>query len=91
MYPIEVEKKLKRVWLGILEIESVDHSTSYYKCGGDSLSVMLLITRIEEEFGIIVSLGDLHENQTIHAQVNLILKLLSNPREKTIDSFMPKI
>jgi pimeloyl-ACP methyl ester carboxylesterase/aryl carrier-like protein len=71
----EIGSRLVQLWernLGVTRAKTDD----YFKSGGDSLRGTQLLAWIQESFGIELSLLDLFESRTIHAQTRLLLDRL---------------
>lgn len=86
----EIEKKLVEIWSNVLEIEEdeVSVTDTFIELGGHSLKAVFLISRIEKELGIEISLNQLFRYETIEriAQVISIAgNSLENEKELSAD------
>jgi len=61
----ELEARLAKVWGEVLEIENVGVNEDFLELGGDSIKMIQLMTKIEEEFGKLISIGAFYSNSTI--------------------------
>jgi mycobactin peptide synthetase MbtE len=68
----ETEERLLEVWKRILGDKPISTTDSFHRIGGDSLSMMSLIGKIQGEFDIRISLQELFNNMTIRQQAQLI-------------------
>ncbi|TMO75132.1 non-ribosomal peptide synthetase [Pseudoalteromonas aurantia] len=75
----DLEIKLAQIWAGLLkaEVTSVGKFDDFFLLGGDSLSVMKLISHCNDEFNIMLSFSDVFDN--------LELNKLSEKVEQLID------
>jgi amino acid adenylation domain-containing protein len=61
----ELEKKLVEIWQEVLHIQPIGVNASFFELGGQSLMAIRLFYRIEESFGIKLSLAVLFQDPTI--------------------------
>ncbi|WP_271730043.1 non-ribosomal peptide synthetase [Aquimarina algiphila] len=63
----EDEKKLAKIWSNILSIEysKISIEDSFFSLGGNSLKAFSLISKIEEEFNVTISINDIFSFTTI--------------------------
>lgn len=57
-------ERLCQLWTELLELERVEPDDSFFLIGGDSLAVVEMLSRVEEDTGIDVDVVDFLENQT---------------------------
>ena len=76
----ETEKKLLNLWKNILKITNISIDNDFFTLGGDSLLGIKLISYINKEFDINISINDLFNNSTIHT-LGKLLDDLSNKKE----------
>lgn len=62
------EEKILSIWKEILGERNISTEDSFHKIGGNSLSLMSLIARVNKEFKIRISLSELFKNPTIQKQ-----------------------
>ena len=73
----ETELKMRSLWREVLENETLDFEDNFFEAGGNSLNAMILLDRIQEEFGIEISVADLfycHNVIEISAVIDNYLK-----------------
>ena len=70
----DVEERIKTYYEKILQKEISNTAEDFFKLGGDSLQAMQLITKIEKEEGIKISMSDFFEEPTIHNIAQLCVK-----------------
>lgn len=67
-----VQEKLLDIWQTILGGNSFGIDSDFHDCGGHSLNIMALISAINKEFDIRVSLADIFRSPTIEKQAQLV-------------------
>ncbi|MCP5047885.1 MAG: amino acid adenylation domain-containing protein, partial [bacterium] len=68
----EAEQKLHRLWTGLFKRERIGTTRNFFALGGNSLSVIDLIARIEKEFDVHIPPADIFNNPTIQLQAKLV-------------------
>ena len=61
----ELEQKLVKIWQDLLQIQPIGVNASFFELGGQSLMAIRLSYRIEESFGMKISLSVLFRDPTI--------------------------
>ena len=56
----DLEKKISEIWKDVLKVDDISINSSFFDLGGDSLSAIQVITRMDN-----VSLEDIYQNPTI--------------------------
>lgn len=56
------EKELAEIWKSVLGIEQIDRSDSFFDIGGDSLSIVMVMSRIPQKFYVEIMLEDVYKN-----------------------------
>lgn len=72
-------EKLITIWSEILNIPIENYDDNFFDLGGDSLSALLLISKINNDFGINLSVTFLFNNPTINKFMESLSKLPQNP------------
>ena len=60
-----VEAEIRRIWIDLLEIDGFGVHDNFFELGGHSLLVVKLLTRLQETFGLRLSVKTLFEASTI--------------------------
>lgn len=68
----EIEEKLARIWMDVLKIDKIDMEDRFFKIGGNSLNLAMIISRIQKEFDIEFSIQKFFELSTIRSIANII-------------------
>ncbi|UCH95536.1 MAG: amino acid adenylation domain-containing protein [Candidatus Aminicenantes bacterium] len=98
----KMEKKLCKIWSEILAIEEEKIGTAhnFFKLGGNSLNLIMLVSKIYKEFGAQLSITQIYENPTIMEISKKIrskkfeespVVLLNQVKPKKIFCFPPQI
>jgi len=56
----DTEKRLAEIWADLLHAPSISASDNFFDLGGHSLLAVLLLVRIQETFGIELSIDDVY-------------------------------
>lgn len=67
----ETERTLRDAWATVLRLEAEDISTNdnFYEIGGDSISIITLLKRIQNEFGVHLGLSMMNSKSTTISQM----------------------
>ncbi len=68
----KIEIKLAELWKGILGIEKIGTRDDFFARGGNSLNIIVLISKIHMEFDVRIRFIDIFTNPTIKGQAELI-------------------
>jgi amino acid adenylation domain-containing protein len=80
-----IETKMEDIWKRQLGVEHVGMDDDFYGLGGDSLKATILLTRIQQVFGVHISIADFLSNPTI----NTILLLMGKTKKESHASIEP--
>lgn len=68
----DVERKLVEIWRDVLELDEVGTNESFFDLGGDSLSVVTLLTAVERDFDHEIQVPDLLREPTIQSLARIL-------------------
>ncbi|PHM67709.1 Amino acid adenylation [Xenorhabdus kozodoii] len=71
----KIETELAQIWQDLLGLERISRHDHFFELGGHSLMVTRLITRIQNQFLVNISLSALFASPTLVEQGNVILSL----------------
>jgi len=69
----EIQNKILGMWKDILEVEELTLEDEFLKVGGNSIKIIALEVRIEEEFNIELELMDMFKNLTVRKLADYVL------------------
>src|SRR5262249_53315870 len=61
----DLPSRLRAIWREVLQNDDIGFDDPFVDAGGDSLSIMLLIARLDEDFGYELSLWEVFDNLTV--------------------------
>ncbi|WP_199609983.1 non-ribosomal peptide synthetase [Flocculibacter collagenilyticus] len=84
----ETQSKLVAVWSELLNIDEVSVEASFFELGGNSITAMRLVNRINNDFAVTITLQALMDEQTIARLADLIdsAKLIEQKMTEQADS-----
>ena len=59
------EIKLANIWQKYLQLDEIGKTDDFFECGGDSLIAISMISEIENEFNVEISIKDIMENSIL--------------------------
>jgi acyl carrier protein len=57
-----IAQKVGEIWRGVLTVPSGQEDATFFELGGESISAVRLVSRIEEELDLWIDVGDLFED-----------------------------
>jgi acyl carrier protein len=57
-----IAQKVEEIWRAVLTVPDGQEDATFFELGGESISAVRLVSRIEEELDIWVDVGDLFED-----------------------------
>lgn len=82
----QLRARVAEIFAEILRANDVDSATSFFDAGGDSLSAVLLVDRLQREFGVTVAVADFLRDPTPTA---VALSLLAGGATASIEPVVP--
>ncbi|MCP4130915.1 MAG: amino acid adenylation domain-containing protein [bacterium] len=70
----DTEKKVRAIWEEILGFDYIEEDDDFFEIGGNSLGIVVMATKIGEEFGIEIPLTQLFKKLTIKELVSFLEK-----------------
>lgn len=68
----DLEKRLQKIWKEVLDVDNIYLFDNFFDLGGNSLNSMMLIAKVQKEFGVKISLVSFFQNPTIKGVENLL-------------------
>ncbi len=78
------QKKLAEIWKEVLGLDTLGIHDNFFEMGGHSLMVTRLVSRVDKEFGIPISVSEVFDAATIQKMTNTILNK-RNPEANTVE------
>jgi len=82
----QLRARVSEIFAELLRANDIDSSTSFFDAGGDSLSAVLLVDRLQQEFGVTVAVADFLKDPTPTA---VALSLLAGGATASIEPVVP--
>jgi thioesterase domain-containing protein/acyl carrier protein len=79
--PTMNEENLQRLWKDILDLPRVSHDDDFFLCGGNSLTAIELLIRIQREFHINLPPDTIYRYPTLYQQTMLLRKNAATAKE----------
>jgi peptidyl carrier protein len=57
-----IEETVSRIWHDVLTVQDGQEGATFFDLGGESISAVRLVSRIEEELDIWIDVGDIFED-----------------------------
>lgn len=57
-----IEETVSRIWRDVLTVPDGQQDATFFELGGESISAVRLVSRIEEELDIWIDVGDIFED-----------------------------
>ncbi|MFN9458656.1 MAG: phosphopantetheine-binding protein, partial [Acidobacteriota bacterium] len=70
----ETERRLAAIWSELLGQAAISTGDNFFDLGGHSLLAVLLVTRVQEEFGMELSMDDVYSADTTLAKLAMIVE-----------------
>ena len=75
------ERKLADIWKNVLRVESVGVQDDFFNLGGHSLLFARLLRRIEDAFGVRLSMSSAFQASTLESMATLLANPLAAPKQ----------
>lgn len=74
----DIERQLEGLWCRVLDLPEVSVTQSFLDSGGDSMTAAQLMTHLQQEFALRLSVTDLFDAPTIREQAVVVARLLAS-------------
>ncbi|MEU0793672.1 phosphopantetheine-binding protein [Amycolatopsis sp. NPDC005961] len=58
----DIARKVEEIWRAALTVPNGQEDATFFELGGESISAVRIVSRIEEELGVWIDVGDLFED-----------------------------
>lgn len=69
----DVARKVEQIWSDVLGVPTISGNTTFFELGGQSISAVRIVARIEDELGVLVDMGDLFEDPDLSSFVRQVV------------------
>ncbi|WP_054051330.1 phosphopantetheine-binding protein [Alloactinosynnema sp. L-07] len=59
---MSIENKVAEIWKAVLTVPAGQEDDTFFELGGESISAVRLVSRIEDELDVLVDVGDIFED-----------------------------
>jgi len=77
----EIEHQLVELWKAILKVERIGANDEFYPLGGDSISFLRMLVKVNKQFAVKIDVGTIHLNISIEQLSDRVKELLKNKEE----------
>ncbi|CAH9059396.1 Tyrocidine synthase 2 [Pseudoalteromonas holothuriae] len=84
----KTEDELRRIWCDLLGLPDIGTNEVFFKAGGDSLMMMMMLTEVRKKFNYEVSLQDFVLNPTIEHLSSLLNSPMVNEQKLVAGSYL---
>lgn len=90
IYPVSIQqKKISAIWCDVLNKREISMDEDFFSLGGHSLKMTVMLSRLNQEIGIDVSVSEFRNNSTIEKLDNIINSMyISNEMCMAPDNFL---
>ena len=68
----QIEKAVSECWASVLHLDEVDVGSDFFDLGGDSLSIVRIISCLFMQYQVSLTLGEFFDHPTVKDQARLI-------------------
>ena len=68
-----IARKVEQIWRDVLTVPSGQEDATFFELGGDSVSAVRLVSRLEEELGVGIYVGDMFEDPNLAALTETVV------------------
>lgn len=79
-----IEEQLVEIWRDFFKLDNVGVTDNFFELGGDSLRAVVLMNRINDEFGVVLSIENLYDTLSIKELAELLNFSILQSQESTI-------
>jgi acyl carrier protein len=71
-----IEQKVEEIWRTVLTVPAGQEDATFFELNGDSMSAVRVVSRIQEEIGVVIDVADMFEQDpTLPALVRNVREL----------------
>ena len=69
----DIARKVEEIWRDVLTVPSGQEDATFFELGGQSISAVRLVCRIEEELDVWIDVGDIFEDPNLAALTQTVI------------------
>jgi acyl carrier protein len=74
----EVARTVETIWADVFGVPSIPAGKTFFELGGQSISAVRIVARIEDELGVLVDMGDLFEDPDLSTFIRQVVAMVSS-------------
>ncbi len=67
-----IARKVEEIWRDVLTVPGGQEDATFFELGGDSVTAVRLVSRLEEELGVWIDVGDMFEDPNLAALTEVV-------------------
>jgi acyl carrier protein len=83
-----VEESLAEIWSEVLRVDTIGRNDNLFSLGGDSISIVRIISRIYQRFGVEILLAECFDSPTVSELATLIKTNSGSPSVERDDAHL---
>ncbi|MEM9274434.1 MAG: amino acid adenylation domain-containing protein, partial [Cyanobacteria bacterium P01_F01_bin.143] len=87
----DIERKLTKIWVEVLDVDLVGINDNFFELGGDSILAIVAITKANQEDNLQLTVKQLFQHQTVAELATVAVPKTINQIEQKISDTSPKI
>jgi acyl carrier protein len=74
----DVARTVEKIWADVFGVPSISGGKTFFELGGQSISAVRIVARIEDELGVLVDMGDLFEDPDLSTFIRQVVAMVSS-------------
>jgi peptidyl carrier protein len=58
----EIEQRVREIWRDVFTVPAGREDATFFELGGESISAVRIVSRVEEELDVLIDVGDIFED-----------------------------
>ncbi|WP_410619968.1 phosphopantetheine-binding protein [Amycolatopsis sp. cmx-8-4] len=68
----DIARKVEQIWRDVLDVPSGQEDATFFELSGNSITAVRLVSRLEEELGVWIDVGDMFEDPNLAALTEVV-------------------
>jgi acyl carrier protein len=69
----DIARKVEEIWRDVLTVPSGQEDATFFELGGQSISAVRLVSRLEEELDVWIDVGDIFEDPNLATLIETVI------------------